>query len=436
MKNLCIALLTGAIGCVLVQTIPVAASQFEERVLYSFCSQKTCADGARPIANLVDMNGVLYSTTSNGGIEFCQPSPGCGIAFSFDPSSGIERVLHAFCSRFNGNDCLDGALPAAGLIDVTGNIANTTLYGTTSWGGPNCPSQEPCGTVFALDPTTGAEWVLYSFCSQYMCTDGAFPVGRLIDVNGMLYGTTDTGGSGGYGGQSLGTVFALDPKTGDETVLHTFCQQQKCTDGQNPTGVIDVNGILYGTLAGGGSYLRGAVFSLDLSTGAESLVYSFGTNSPDGTDPAFGLTDINGTLYGTTFGGGIDGCGGFGCGTVFSIDPGTGVETTLYSFCQRRNCTDGATPLANPVALNGVLYGTTAYGGAIGCGGSGCGTVFSLDPGTDAEKVLYAFCSQQNCADGASPSASLIIVNGKFYGTTAVGGTIGQGTVFVLKKKR
>ena len=32
------------------------------------------------------------------------------------------------------------------------------------------------------------------------------------------------------------------------------------------------------------------------------------------------------------------------CGTVYSIDPSSGVETVLYSFCRDQNCADGAIP--------------------------------------------------------------------------------------------
>ena len=80
--------------------------------------------------------------------------------------------------------------------------------------------------------------------------------------------------------------------------------------------------------------------------------------------------------------------------------------------------------------------GQTAQGGVGGCGSYGCGTVFSLDPNTGAEKVLHSFCSQQNCTDGQSPYAGLIDVNGVLFGTTYGGGAYGFGTVFALRQKR
>jgi uncharacterized repeat protein (TIGR03803 family) len=50
-----------------------------------------------------------------------------------------------------------------------------------------------------------------------------------------------------------------------------------------------------------------------------------------------------------------------------------------------------------------------------------------------AETVLYAFCRRQNCTEGATPYASVISVNGRLYGTTYAGGAYGSGTVFMLE---
>jgi uncharacterized repeat protein (TIGR03803 family) len=119
------------------------------------------------------------------------------------------------------------------------------------------------------------------------------------------------------------------------------------------------------------------------------------------------------------------------------LDPNTGTKTVLHSFCSRKNCADDAYPSGSLIAVNGLLYGTTEQGGRAGCNHNlGCGTVFSIDPSTDAETVLYSFCRQQNCEDGSYPVASLIAVKGKLYGTTSSGGAYGYGTLFVLNQKR
>jgi uncharacterized repeat protein (TIGR03803 family) len=196
---------------------------------------------------------------------------------------------------------------------------------------------------------------------------------------------------------------------------------------------VNVNGTLYGTTGGGGTGEQGSggtVFSVTPS-GTEKVIHSFQGGSPDGSFPTFyGLIDVSGTLYGTTFDGGNGkGCGsGVGCGTVFSITP-SGTETLLHSF-------SGHVAVAPQglVDVNGVLYGMTYYGGGTGCGGDGCGTVFRITT-SGAFKVLYTFTG--GTSDGAFPEGSLIDVNGTLYGMTEAGGGTacggqGCGTVFAL----
>jgi uncharacterized repeat protein (TIGR03803 family) len=93
------------------------------------------------------------------------------------------------------------------------------------------------------------------------------------------------------------------------------------------------------------------------------VLHSFG-NGADGTYPKAGLTDVNGTLYGTTYSGGAH-----GTGTVFSIST-TGTESVVHSFGSPN---DGAAPWTSLIAANGTLYGTTYSGGAFRSG-----TVFAL----------------------------------------------------------
>ena len=392
MKALLIALFAGMVSCAFAQPVWAAnADTYKEKVLWSFGGD----DGADPSANVIEVKGTLYGTTSGGG-----GGVGCGTVFSFDPNTGTEAMLYAFDT--------DAASPEAGLIDVKG-----TLYGTTGGGG--CEGQY--GTVFAFDLNTGTETVLHRFA------DGVYSLAGLIKVKGTLYGTTT--------GEGAGAVFSVDPTTGVENIIYSFCSQPNCTDGKDPSAsLIDVNGKLYGTTKHGGNNDAGTVFAISRKTGKEKVLYSFcsQSNCTDGKSPSANLIDVNGILYGTTKDGGASGQCSYGCGTVFSIDPSTSTETVLHSFA----ITDGALPVAGLIDVEGVLYGTTQFGGSA----AGGGAIFSIDPGTGTETVLYAFCSQAHCADGEYPLASLINVNGKFYGTTLWGGAYGYGTVFVLKEKR
>ena len=333
--------------------------------------------------------------------------------------------LYEFCQLAN---CADGFGPAAGLIaDSSGN-----LYGTTSGGGAN-----GYGTVFKVTPT-GTESVLYSFCAQSNCTDGADPVSALVmDTAGNLYGTTSGGGA-----NSIGTVFRVAPN-GTETVLHSFAG----SDGSDPIAGLIRQGInLYGTTTAGGANNGGVAFKVTTRGGAYKVLYDFCSQSSctDGETPQASLfRDSSGNLYGTTRYGGNYGCvAGFDgtCGVVFKITP-TGQETVLYSFCPVAfDCTEGENP-ASPVVMDtaGNLYGTTQFGGPAdsgngNCAGNGCGVIFEI-PTNGTYTVLYSFCPQDGCSDGYSPDGGLLLKSTQtgvtLYGNTAAGGT--QGVVYRLK---
>src|SRR5690349_2568380 len=97
--------------------------------------------------------------------------------------------------------------------------------------------------------------------------------------------------------------FAAQGGKARETVLHSFGTG---ADGRFPYGgLIDVNGMLYGTTAVGGAYNDGTVFAVDLITGAETVVHDF-AGDPDGQAPQAGLIEVKGKLYSTTNGGGAN----------------------------------------------------------------------------------------------------------------------------------
>jgi uncharacterized repeat protein (TIGR03803 family) len=235
------------------------------------------------------------------------------------------------------------------LIDVRG-----LLYGTAVGGGAYSD-----GTVYTIT-TSGTEKVLHSFAGTTY--DGIAPSASLIDVNGILYGTTVGGGAYGDGGD--GTVYTITT-SGTEKVLHSFAGG---SDGANPyAALINVGGTLYGTTAYGGANNDGTVFRITQS-GTETVLHSFG-GSGDGDFPYAALLDVKGTLYGTTSEGGTH-----VYGTVFSITT-DGYENVLYNFGS--TSTDGRLPVASMVYLSATLYGTTEAGGS-GNNGNGYGTIFSL----------------------------------------------------------
>lgn len=377
------------------------------RMLYSFGSSGT--DGTYPGPGLIDVNGTLYGVTFNGGRNHT------GTVYSIKPT-GAERILHDFGGPGDGQFPLAGAA----LLDVNG-----TLYGTTWKGGSQCATIGGCGAVYSIG-LTGDEKVVYSFNRTNRHGTGATnPECALVNVNGILYGTTASGGK--YDDATLehgGTVFRLDPTTGSVQILHDFGGG---TDGRFLQGpLVARDRILYGVTNAGGTVGRkayggyGTVFRIDLR-GNERVLHNFGRGN-DGTNPydSSALLDVNGTLYGTTTGGGK-----YNVGTVFSISLG-GAERVLHFF---GGSGDGAHPTAGLIDVNGTLYGTTSTGGKYNGG-----TIFSISP-AGVEQVLHDFGQG---TDGQYPQGGLLDVDGTLYGTTTWGGKYGDGsdpnygTVFAL----
>ncbi len=176
-----------------------------------------------------------------------------------------------------------------------------------------------------------------------------------------------------------------------------------------------------------------------------SLLYSFtGSNwNGDGRNPenAGLIKDSAGNLYGTTSGGGDN-----GCGTVYELSPpstpgGSWTETVLYSFAPPSNPNDGCGPEAGLVMdSNGNLYGTTSGGGNfawINQQAEYLGTVFMLARqagGAWSEGVIYAFTGG---SDGWYPQGGLALreVTGdiQLFGTTINGGDNTYGTLFEVE---
>ena len=348
---------THGVGMVF-ELAPAQGGGWTEQVLYSFSTNGPV--GADPAAGLIfDAAGNLYGTTNRGGTH------DFGTVFELTPNAGgggwTETVLYHF------SNYPDGAYPVAGLIfDAAGN-----LYGTTGGGGTR-----DVGTVFELTPKAGGGWtetVLYNFSTKGPV--GAYPyAGLIFDGAGNLYGTTSEGGTRG-----VGTVFELTPKAGGgwtEQVLYNFSTNGPV--GAYPFAglIFDAAGNLYGTTNRGGTHGYGTVFELTPTAGGgwtEAVLYSFSTNGPVGAYPDAGLIfDKNGNLYGTTYEGGTD-----NSGTVFELTPKAGggwTEKVLYSF--HYNGPDGYHPWAGLVFdAAGNLYGTTSDGGTFGAG-----VVFEITP--------------------------------------------------------
>jgi len=399
------------------------------------------SDGGYPQAGLAQgADGYFYGTTSEGGAN------GDGTVFKITPN-GALTTLYSFGAIKGTNDvALDGSNPSAPLVQ--GSDGN--FYGTTESGG----SYDYYGTVFKIT-TNGALTTLLSFDF----TDGGYPQAGLAQgADGYFYGTTSAGGA-----NYSGTVFKM-ATNGALTTLYSF----DYSDGGSPqAGLIQgADGNFYGTTSSGGAYFNGAesvyangtVFKMTTNGMLTTLLSLEGTN---GSSPQCGLLQgADGNFYGTTTSGGrgFNGSGSSGDGIVFRIGaaPTTAPAAIVAQPAGRivpLNGTavfsvtaGGAAPLSYSWELNGVpiagaaasTYTTNnvplpASGGQFRCVISNAyGSVTSSNATLtvfNGSGPLYSF----NGPDGGNSSAPLIQgPNGNFYGTTAYGGTNGQGEIFSL----
>ena len=224
------------------------------------------------------------------------------------------------------------------------------------------------------------EVILHSFSGP----DGAHPLGGVIVVKGVLYGTAYSGGT------DLGVVFKIEG--GAFSVIHDF----KSSEGKFPEAGLTEggDGMFYGTLSGGGNTggskkNDGAVFSMT-QAGDVTVLHKF--TGPEGAEPVGPVSiDAAGNLIGTTF------AGGQGvAGTLYKVAP-DGTTTALVDFSTTK-CEGGLAPVTFNKA--GDIFGTTWMNAQrpVGC-------VFKYD--THGQfTVLHSF---DNGLGGREPRAGVSI---------------------------
>ena len=275
--------------------------------------------------------------------------------------------------------------------------------------------------------STLAQAQTYSVIHNFTGSEGGDPfAGPALDRGGNLYGTTNSGGAHG-----AGAVYKLSLH-GSSWILSPLYSFAGAADGAGPgfgTLVFGSDGTLFGTTEGGG--LFGVAFNLKpratpcgsiLCPWTDNVIWVFGRGT-DGSQPLSGMTfDSAGHLFGTTSVGGTT-----GNGTVFELTRSgqTWTETVLYNFAGGNDATGPVAGVSIDAAGN--LYGSSPFGGA-----NGAGAVFKLTKSGSGytESVIYNFTGGD---DGQAPTGGVIVdASGNLYGGTFFGGANGGGTVYKL----
>ena len=285
--------------------------------------------------------------------------------------------------------------------------------------------------LILTNPATAQTFTpLYSFTNSPV---GAYPEGNLVLSGNTLYGTTSQGGITNIYGLGNGTVFAININGSNYTNLYLF-------GSTNNDGAFSENGLLlsgntlYGTCSSGGVNGNGTVFSLNTSGSNYITLHNFSptighyTNSDGSAPRGSGLLLSGNTLYGTAEVGGTN-----GCGTVFSLSTNGSNYVTLHNFSpfgygagNQTTNSDGADPESTLLLSGNTLYGTTVVGGT-----NGNGTVFSMSTSGSNFMILHVFgawglntnLDANTNNDGAYPQGAGLILSGNtLYGTTCEGG--------------
>ena len=294
-----------------------------------------------------------------------------------NPLSNLKAQIFRFCA----------VLSIAVSTSITVQ-AQVQIWGASQQGGSN-----GIGSLFNVYDN-GTDFLIKSeFINS---VEGNKPRSRvIIGSDGNYYGITSEGGTnnGGtifrYGVNGFENLYNLNP----------------AADGSNSRGdMLEISpGVFIGTTTNASTNNAGSIFRFSIADGFSTL-HTF-QPSTEGGNPSGALAYNASTqkLYGTCSSGGTD-----GFGTCFSYDL-NGMFTVQHHF---GGGAAGAYPQGGVIlAEDGILYGTTQYGG-----NHSQGSIFKLNPQNDTHEILYHINS--TTSDGRYPFGRLVESSpGVFMGT-------------------
>lgn len=297
---------------------------------------------------------------------------------------------------------------------------NGLYYGVNAWGG-----NEGSGSIYSLNPEDNRQEELASFSPAY----GSFPHNLTLGNNGSFYGTTYYGGD-----NNGGSIFKFNPNgnileeniASFEGIYEEFYAEDGSSYSYSYSGLpsaltLGQNGIFYGTTGYGGEKQGGSIFAFDPANNQLSTIFNFEPFHEEGIDYSYSysispsvltLAD-NGLLYGTTFYG-----GDHNTGSIFSFDPTQGEVTIVAnfeSFFDANGIESFPSPSSLTLGSDGLLYGTTSAGGD-----ANLGTIFAFDPNSNALSTAVDFnviYDENNFAFRPSPRDLKMGSDGLLYGT-------------------
>jgi uncharacterized repeat protein (TIGR03803 family) len=304
--------------------------------------------GYEPSGSQEFLASKLYGVTRAGGDQ------NAGTVYSIDTLGTNFTIRHNF-------DGKNGAYPESSL-----NLEGNSFYGVTTMGGPDFS-----GVLFSLDTTDFIYKVHVNFDGP---SNGSFPSGSLIEVNGLLYGMTSYGGA-----DNKGTIFEYNLNTQSLKTIFAFQE----TDAQIPRGsLINYDNKLYGLCLGGVG--DGVVFSINIDgTGFTKIL---DVNSLEGGRYGNSLALFGDSLIVTTKQGGVN-----DLGVLLKMHcSGTGFKK-LHDF----DFNTGSIPEGELFVIKNEIYGMASSGG-IG----NSGTAYKIQTDGNGFSTIFEFSEDENSSNG------------------------------------
>ncbi len=329
--------------------------------------------------------------------------------------NGTQKVLHTFTPGPNKN-YPDGNIPGPLTEGPDGKIYGQTLFG----GIDNCSGYCGDGVLYRVNRDGKDFQVIHEYCSQANCADGQYPGALVVGNDGNIYGTTQGGGTGGTCvGFGCGTLFRVTPSTGAYEVLVNFTS----TNGGVPSNLI---------VGSDGTFWGFSIGTTDVSvfhyTEATNALQSFPVSFPliDGDLPSAPIMmtfGSNGSLYGLYGIYAIDGVG------VFEVNA-DGSNLQLFPFYT--SSPGRGTPQTMLLASDGNFW----VADENGINGDNYGDIVTLSP-VDGSLIQTFDSFSTTSPLGTFPTTLIQAPDGVLVGSTIQYGKapakqFGDGTVFTL----
>jgi hypothetical protein len=356
---------------------------------------------------------------------------GNGTLFTVHPTTGVRAILSDFSNSAQGPL---GVEPVGVVMGPAGN-----LLVTDTEAGTDVPDAQDGGNgaLFSINPTTGARTLLSDFGNPAHGPLGQTPTGIARGAGGALFvidpdAGTDIPNDGKEGGN--GALFEVNPATGMRTLLSDFGNVTQGPAGVKPGGVaLGPGGVILVADTDAGTGGTGTLFSVNPLTGMRTIMSTFGNmaQGATGIDPFFVAVAATGAILVTDDDAGtdlpLDGQVG-GNGALFSVNPLNGNRTMLSDFGNTLQGPTGVHPVG--VAIVPLIQSGDALVIDFLAGTNGAGALFSVNPTTGKRTLVSDFGSPMQGPGGSDPMSVALGTAGDILVVDEDGAICGNGALF------